>query len=96
MIVCSCNFITDRDIRDAVDGLMLAGPVQNLTPCKVYKAIGSRPNCGSCLNNASELIRKRAAHLHSYVGHDCKEVMNTSPTQDDAAEGSGEVVELTF
>lgn len=69
MIVCSCNCITDKEIHDAVDDLMLANPVRVLTPGQVYKSIGSRPNCGSCLSHAADLIHKRTASLRGC--HEC-------------------------
>ncbi|MEM7747881.1 MAG: (2Fe-2S)-binding protein [Pseudomonadota bacterium] len=84
MIVCSCNYITDKEIHDAVDGLMLANPIQVLTPGKVYKSIGSRPNCGSCLSHAADLIHKRAACLRGC--HECACEVEFGQSEDAAVE----------
>ncbi len=65
MIVCSCNYIRDRDIHEAVDSLTVADPTRVLTPVKVYKSIGIRPNCGSCLSHAADIIHKRVACLRN-------------------------------
>ena len=71
MIVCSCNRVSDRHIYEAVDGLMLRDPIRILTPTKVYRTIGVRPSCGSCLPHAAELIHKHAACLRGCHGCDC-------------------------
>ena len=63
MIVCSCNCINHHQIHNAVDDIVLAEPAQVLTPARIYKQIGSRPKCGSCLSHAAELIHKRIACL---------------------------------
>lgn len=49
MIVCHCNAITDRDIRAAVDWMRAADMQTIITPGKVYRALGKRPDCGGCL-----------------------------------------------
>lgn len=49
MIVCHCNGITDRDIRAAVDWMRAADVCTIITPGKVYRALGKRPDCGGCL-----------------------------------------------
>ena len=49
MIVCHCNAITDRDIRAAVDWMRAADARTIITPGKVYRALGKRPDCGGCL-----------------------------------------------
>lgn len=49
MIVCHCTAITDRDIRAAVDWMRAADARTIITPGKVYRALGKRPDCGGCL-----------------------------------------------
>lgn len=49
MIVCHCNAISDDDIRAAVDWMRAADPLTVITPGKVYRALGKRPDCGGCL-----------------------------------------------
>ncbi|MFC4668826.1 bacterioferritin-associated ferredoxin [Seohaeicola nanhaiensis] len=49
MIVCHCNTISDHEIRAAVDWMRAADPATLITPGKVYRALGKRPDCGGCL-----------------------------------------------
>jgi bacterioferritin-associated ferredoxin len=56
MIVCSCNFITDKEIRSAIEGLRQADPFCVITPGSIYRMIGKRPVCGSCLPLVTKLI----------------------------------------
>lgn len=49
MIVCHCTAITDHDIRAAVDWMRAADAQTIITPGKVYRALGKRPDCGGCL-----------------------------------------------
>ena len=49
MIICHCTGLTDRDIRDAIDWMRLSDPLSLVTPGRVYRALGKRPDCGGCL-----------------------------------------------
>jgi bacterioferritin-associated ferredoxin len=49
MIVCSCNRITEREIRDAAR----AGAP---TPERAYATLGCEPVCCCCLDYAQKLI----------------------------------------
>lgn len=51
MIVCHCASITDREIHAAIDWMRAADPDTIVTPGKVYRALGKRPDCGGCLPN---------------------------------------------
>lgn len=49
MIVCSCNAIRERDIRDAArDGI--------LDVEAIYAELGCAPNCCQCLPFAREIV----------------------------------------
>jgi bacterioferritin-associated ferredoxin len=50
MIVCQCQAISDHDIRAAVDWMRAADADTLITPGKVYRALGKRPDCGGCLS----------------------------------------------
>lgn len=63
MIVCSCNYITDREIIATVDRLMLDEPLRLITPAVVYKALGKRPRCGGCMPNTNEMVQARVDYL---------------------------------
>lgn len=49
MIVCVCNAITEKELRE----LARAGA---RTPEEAYAKLGHEPQCGSCLCYADELI----------------------------------------
>ena len=44
MIVCSCNVLSDGDVRACLN----PGPDCPLTPAQVYRCLGCRPECGHC------------------------------------------------
>jgi bacterioferritin-associated ferredoxin len=69
MIVCSCNVVSHREIEAAVESLVEADPDVVLTPGMVYRAIGVRPKCGTCLEHVVELIH---AHRES-LDRSCKD-----------------------
>jgi bacterioferritin-associated ferredoxin len=50
MIVCHCNSITDRDIHAAIDWMRASDRDTIITPGKVYRALGKKPDCGGCLD----------------------------------------------
>ena len=52
MIICSCNFLTDREVRTRVT---TAVPPPT-TPGQVYKCIGCRPKCGRCARSISLIM----------------------------------------
>lgn len=49
MIVCSCAVITSEEIHRAIAWMRAADPDTIITPGKVYRALGKRPECGGCL-----------------------------------------------
>lgn len=49
MIVCHCMGISDRDIRAAVDWMRASDATTVITPGRIYRALGKRADCGSCL-----------------------------------------------
>ena len=56
MIVCSCNMITAQDVADAISALRTDDPLVVLTPGLIYRQIGKRPSCGSCLPLITKLM----------------------------------------
>lgn len=60
MIVCSCNRITEQEVRD----LARAGAA---TPEKAYACLGADVECGCCVDYAQEIIDQercaKRAHL---------------------------------
>jgi bacterioferritin-associated ferredoxin len=74
MIVCSCNVVSHREIEAVVEALVEGDPDVVLTPGMVYRAIGVRPKCGTCLQHVVRLM-----HAH-------REALQRSA---DSAAGSG-------
>ena len=51
MLICSCTVISDHDIRTAVKWMRSADPLALITPGKVYRALGKKPDCGGCIDH---------------------------------------------
>lgn len=58
MIVCSCNVLTDSEIRAA-----LASGVCPRTPFAVYNCLGCSPNCGRCIATVRTIIDEANAGM---------------------------------
>ncbi len=56
MIVCSCSLITAKDVAEAVNAIRTADPLVVLTPGLIYRHLGKRPSCGSCLPLITKLM----------------------------------------
>ena len=56
MIVCSCNVLTDSEIRAA-----LASEACPRTPSAVYKCLGCSLNCGRCITTVRTVIDETVA-----------------------------------
>ncbi len=49
MIVCVCNRITEKEVRDAARSGATC-------PYSAYSRLGAEPQCGCCLDYAQEII----------------------------------------
>ena len=56
MIVCSCNVLTRARILATAEALALEDPFRPLTPGRLFKALGARPQCGTCFSLIRTLI----------------------------------------
>lgn len=63
MIVCSCNVVTSAEIEAVVEELIASDPDVVLTPGMIYRAMGVRPKCGTCLGHVVDLMH---AHRESF------------------------------
>src|ERR1700719_1242886 len=52
MIICSCNFLTDREVRTVV----ITAVRPPTTPGQMYKCLGCRPKCGRCARSISLIM----------------------------------------
>jgi hypothetical protein len=48
--------ITSKDIAEAVSALRTGDPFVVLTPGTIYRYLGKRPSCGSCLPLITKLM----------------------------------------
>lgn len=66
MIVCSCNVLTDANIKSALDS---AAGTSLRTPTAVYKCLGCSPNCGRCFKTIRKIIDETvgARHVHPHA-----------------------------
>ncbi|WP_340107406.1 bacterioferritin-associated ferredoxin [Pikeienuella sp. HZG-20] len=80
MIVCSCTGITSKDISAAISWMRAADPTAIITPGKVYRALGRRPECGGC-------IRLFVANMRSELGSDLPEELRGLRRGKTAGEG---------
>ena len=65
MIACSCNCISEQDVKDAVVAIYKAHPDRFITPGAVYRELGHMPNCGGCFPLIAALIRATRAEIDS-------------------------------
>lgn len=49
MILCSCNVISDKHVREAYEN-------GARTPKAVYRYFGTKPNCGTCIASFVEAL----------------------------------------
>jgi len=56
MIVCSCNVLSDHEIRLVAT----AAPEQALSPCRVHQCLGCRVQCGRCARAIRRIIADAA------------------------------------
>ncbi len=56
MIVCSCNVLTRERILAAARELAAADPDRPITPGRLFKALGARPQCGTCFTSVRAMV----------------------------------------
>lgn len=59
-LICTCAGITRSDIERAVAALA-AGEDAAISPGRVYRFLGKRPSCGSCMDKIREMLPKTGA-----------------------------------
>ena len=65
MLVCSCNYITDKEIREVIVELLDQDCWQLIVPAKVYHAMAKRGRCCGCFPNVVEIIIKTTEEYHA-------------------------------
>lgn len=54
MVVCVCNALREKDVRDAVR-------TGAKSPARAYRSLGCQVKCGACIPFAHEIIRAERA-----------------------------------
>ncbi len=68
MIVCSCNVLSDSQIRTTLDTESASAP---RTAAQAYRCLGCSPQCGRCLRTVKAILDEaRMARGHA-CGADC-------------------------
>ncbi|WP_426129915.1 (2Fe-2S)-binding protein [Pararhizobium sp. PWRC1-1] len=65
MLVCSCNFITDKDIQDTIIEMLDEDCWQLIVPAKVYHAMEKRGRCCGCFPNVVDITIRTTEQYHA-------------------------------
>jgi bacterioferritin-associated ferredoxin len=87
MIVCSCNVLTRARILSAATALADADPLRPITPGRLFRAMGARPQCGTCFSFIRTIISEAG------LTFTCPEPL-ASVAEEDDDEASFLVVEI--
>lgn len=64
MIVCSCNYISEKDIVGVIVEMLDADAWQLIVPGKVYRMLEKRGKCCGCFPNVVEIIVRSTKAYH--------------------------------
>ena len=53
MIVCSCNVISDHEVRDVA-----SNPTTSSSMSRIYRTLGRKPHCGRCKRAIKDIVSK--------------------------------------
>lgn len=67
MLVCQCNVITDREIREVILGFLREDPWAIIVPAKVYRELEKRCKCSGCVPNVVDIITKVTEEYHLQI-----------------------------
>ncbi len=65
MLVCSCNFISEKEIVDTITALLDEDCWQLIVPAKVYHAMHKRGRCCGCFPNVVDIIIRTTEKYHA-------------------------------
>lgn len=68
MIICSCNVLSDGDIK----ACLKPGPACPRTTSEVYKCFGCSPKCGRCVRSIRALMNEAVRGAHADCGTACE------------------------
>ena len=56
MIICSCKVLTKANILEAAEKLAREDMARPVTPGRVFRALGTRPQCATCFATIRRII----------------------------------------
>jgi bacterioferritin-associated ferredoxin len=76
MLVCSCNYITEKEIRDTITEFLDEDCWQLIVPVKVYHAMEKRGRCCGCFPNVVDIIVSTTQAYHAARQTDGEKVVD--------------------
>lgn len=67
MLVCHCNVIAEKDIREVVQDFQREDPWALIVPAKVYRELGKRGRCCGCFPNVVDIITRLTEEYHLQI-----------------------------
>jgi hypothetical protein len=67
MLVCQCNVITDRDIKQVILSFLRDDPWAIIVPAKVYRELEKRCKCSGCVPNVVDIITRVTEEYHLQI-----------------------------
>jgi bacterioferritin-associated ferredoxin len=61
MIICSCNVLSDKQLREAADEMRADPNGKVPTPGAVFRHLDCRPRCGSCFPSVIDIIHEKSS-----------------------------------
>jgi bacterioferritin-associated ferredoxin len=56
MIVCSCSVLSRARIVETAEALAAEDPGRPITPGRLFKTLGARPQCGTCFATIRTIV----------------------------------------
>jgi len=61
MIICSCNVLSDKQLREAAEEMRADPNGKVPTPGAVFRHLGCRPRCGGCFPAVIDIIHEKSS-----------------------------------
>lgn len=61
MIICSCNVLSDTQLRKAAEEMRSDPNGKVPTPGAVFRHLGCRPRCGGCFPSVIDIIHQKSS-----------------------------------
>ncbi|GAA0779850.1 (2Fe-2S)-binding protein [Roseibium denhamense] len=61
MLICSCNVLSDKQLREAAEEMRADPNGKVPTPGAVFRHLGCRPRCGGCFPSVIDIIHEKGS-----------------------------------